>query len=64
MDLPKVQWYKMLFCCVFGDSDSKVQDDSHYQTIFEGDREAGSDATALVSNNEAEKLRQSLLQIQ
>ena len=56
MDLPKVQWYKMLFCCVFGDSDSKVQDNSHYQTIFQGDREAGSDATALVSND-AEKMQ-------
>ena len=57
MDSPKVKWYKILFCCVFGDSDSKVLDDSRYQTISEGDHEAGSDPAALVSNNEAEKMQ-------
>ena len=44
MDLKKMQWYKALFSCLFGDSDSEVKDDSQYQAIIEINHEAGSTA--------------------
>ena len=49
-----MQWYKALFSCLFGDSDSEVKDDSQYQAIIEINHEAGSTAASLMSKGDKE----------